>query len=131
MTARNIEINYTWHARAGRHTAIATLTDRLNGDLGAALAPGGDVTATLRPFLVLRILGVIPLHQMTGPHAVTCLAKLAELSRPGMTIPGWCASSPPRTAHAAGLTDRGPATASATPNQYHTAHHNQVRTSND
>jgi hypothetical protein len=64
-------------------------------DLGTALAAGGDVTASLRPFLALRILGVIPLRQMTGPHAVACLAKLAELSRAGMTLAGWCACTSP------------------------------------
>ena len=128
MTARHIEINYTWHTGAGRHAAIATLIDRLNGDLGTALAPGADVTTSLRPFLALRILGVIPLHQMTGPHAIACLAKLAELSRPGMTLPGWCASTPPRPAPA-GPHDRGPATPSATRNQDHTADHDQAKES--
>jgi len=93
VTARHIEINYTWHTGTGRHTAIATLIGRLNGDIGTALAPGGDVTASLRPFLALRILGVIPLHQMTGPHAITCLAKLAELFQPGTTLNNWSAST--------------------------------------
>jgi hypothetical protein len=102
VTARHIEINYTWHTGAGRHAAIATLIDRLNGDIGTALAPGGDVTASLRPFLTLRILGVIPLHQMTGPHAITCVAKLAELYQPGTALDHWSASTKPAPAPAAG-----------------------------
>lgn len=99
LTARYIEIDCTWHVGAGRHAALATLLDRLARDLGTALAPSGDVADSLRPFLAVRILGVISLRQMSGPHALACLAKLAELSHPAWSLPGWCntvpAASPP------------------------------------
>jgi hypothetical protein len=94
VTGRRIEIDYTWRVGAGRHAALTTLLHRIASDMGAALAPGGDAAATLRPFLAVRILGVISLHQMTGPHAVTCLARLAELSHPTWGLPGWCATVP-------------------------------------
>jgi hypothetical protein len=91
VTDRYIEIDYTWRAGAGRRAALAALLRRLGGDLGTALAPEGDVAAALRPFLIARILGVIPLRQLSGPHAIACLAKLTELSSPVLTLPGWCA----------------------------------------
>jgi hypothetical protein len=55
ITTRRVEIDYTWHVGTGRHAAIAALLRRLIGDLGAAIASGGDVASTLRPFLVLRV----------------------------------------------------------------------------
>jgi hypothetical protein len=94
VTAGHIEIDYTWRAGAGRRAALAALLHRLARDLGTALAPGGDAAARLRPFLAVRILGVIPLRQMSGPHAVACPAKLAELSHPAWSLPGWCATVP-------------------------------------
>jgi hypothetical protein len=93
-TARYIEIDYTWRVGAGRHAALTALLRRLGGDLGSVLAPAGDAAAALRPFLIARILGVIPLRQLSGPHAIACLAKLAELSSPVLTLPGWCAAVP-------------------------------------
>ncbi len=98
VTDRRIEIDCTWHAGAGRHAAIAALTHRLGSDLGSALAPDGDVEATLRPFLALRILSVIPLGWLSGPHALACLTKLAELTQPAWSLPGWCATCPPASA---------------------------------
>jgi hypothetical protein len=93
VTPAHVEVDYTWRAGAGRHAAIGTLLDRVADDLGRAVAPGGDVTRRLRPFLAVRILGVISLRQMSGPHAVMCLAKLAELSDPSWDLPGWCATA--------------------------------------
>jgi hypothetical protein len=84
------------------------------GDLGTALAPDSDVTASLRPFLILRILGVIPLRQMSGPHAVACLARLAELSRHDLTLHDWCACTPTAHADAAGQDGCEPGAQSAT-----------------
>jgi hypothetical protein len=94
VTPRRVEISYTWHAGAGRHAALATLLHRLASDLGTALAPGSDVAARLRPFLAVRILGVISLAQMSGPHAPACLARLAELTHPAWDLPAWCATTP-------------------------------------
>ncbi|HUY47270.1 MAG TPA: NUDIX domain-containing protein, partial [Streptosporangiaceae bacterium] len=64
VTTRHVEIDYTWRVGAGRHAALAALLHRLAGDLGAVLAPAGDMAAALRPFLVVRVLGVIPLRQL-------------------------------------------------------------------
>jgi hypothetical protein len=63
------------------------------------------VADKLRPFLAVRILGVIPPRQMSGFHLVACLAKLAELSLPSWSLPGWCVTVP---------TACGPTAASAT-----------------
>jgi hypothetical protein len=93
-TVRYIEIDYTWRLGVGRHAALTALLRRLGGDLGTTLAPGGDVAVALRPFLIARILGVIPLGRMSGPHAIACLAKVAELVSPTFTLPGWCAAIP-------------------------------------
>lgn len=95
ITERRVELDYTWNVGAGRRAALATLLQRLTGDLGSALAVGGDVFAALRPFLVLRVLGVVPLGQMSGPHAVACLAKVAELACPSLDLSDWCAFVPP------------------------------------
>jgi hypothetical protein len=73
-----IELDWTWSTGPGRHAALSALHSRLRGDLGTAISPGGEVTAALRPFLAVRILGVIALGQMSGPHALLCLAKLAQ-----------------------------------------------------
>jgi hypothetical protein len=94
LTPRRVEISYTWHVGAGRRAALVTLLHRLATDLGTALATDGDVASTLRPFLAIRILGVISLAQMSGPHALACLAKLAELAHPAWDMYSWCATSP-------------------------------------
>jgi hypothetical protein len=114
VSTRYVEIDYTWRVGAGRLVALAALLRRLVGDLGTALAPAGDVAAALRPFLVVRVLGVIPLRQLSGPHAVTCLAKIAELSGPALTLPGWCAAVPAAPPAAAVTGCCGPAAPSAT-----------------
>jgi len=91
---RHIEINYTWTVGAGRHASIQTLLHRLDGDLGTALSPTDDPLTRLRPFLTMRVLGVIPLAQLSGPHALLCLAKLAELADPDTTLRAWCHTVP-------------------------------------
>lgn len=99
VTDHYIETNCTWHVGAGRHAALAVLLHRLATDVGAALAPSGDAAASLRPFLAVRILGVISLRQMSGPHALACLSKLAELSHPTWSLPGWCTTIPATLPH--------------------------------
>jgi hypothetical protein len=107
VTARYVEVNYTWRMGTGRHAALTALLRRLAGDLGTALTPAGDVAAALRPFLIMRVLGVIPLRQLSGPHAAACLAKISELSDPALTLPAWCAAVPaaPATATRTGHGD--------------------------
>jgi ADP-ribose pyrophosphatase YjhB (NUDIX family) len=85
LAGDRIELDYTWNAGPGRRAALAALRASLDGDLGAAIAPGGDIADVLAPFLAARILGVIPLGQMSGPHALLCLAWLAEAFHPGAT----------------------------------------------
>ena len=58
---------------------------------GRRHGPGGGVATALRPFLAVRVVGVIPLPQMSGTHAVMCLAKVAELAAPVLSLPDWCA----------------------------------------
>ena len=114
VTARYVEIDCTWRVGVGRHAALAALLRRLAGDLGTVLSPAGDVAAALRPFLVVRVLGVIPLRQPSGPHAMACLAKITELSCPALTLPGWCVAVPAAPPSAAGAGCCGPAVPSAT-----------------
>lgn len=83
---RAIEIDYVWALGPGRRAALDTLVRRLNGDLGTAITAGGDVTDVLRPFLALRILGVIPLGRMSGSDALLCWARLAEVLDPHLTL---------------------------------------------
>jgi hypothetical protein len=94
VTRRRVEISYSWRAGAGRQAALATLLHRLGSELGTVLAPSGDAAAILRPFLAVRILGVIRLAQMSGLHALACLAKLAELTHPAWDLGAWCAVAP-------------------------------------
>jgi hypothetical protein len=83
---RRIELDYTWAVGRGRRVALDALLRRLESDLGSAIASAGDVTDALRPFLVVRILGVIPLGELSGPDAMLCCAKLAEVLDPGRTV---------------------------------------------
>lgn len=84
---------------------------------GIAICNGAryDASEWLEPIIEpdrwerLADLHVIPLRQMSGPHAVACLAKLAELSHPAWSLPGWCATVPAATPGGC-----GPAAASAT-----------------
>jgi hypothetical protein len=94
VSGRHIEINYSWSVGAGRHAAIQALLHRLDRDLGKALNPTGDLLILLRPFLTMRVLGVIPLAQLSGPHAILCVAKLAELTDPDTTLRAWCHTVP-------------------------------------
>jgi hypothetical protein len=81
-----IELDHVWALGAGRRAALDALLRRLEGDLGTAIGSDGDVTDALRPFLALRILGVIPLGEMSGHDALLCFAKLAEVLDPSLTL---------------------------------------------
>lgn len=84
---RCAELTYTWRTGPGRHAAIKRLLTWLAGDLGAVLgcAPT-DMPALLRPFLILRILGVIPGRSLDRMDALLMLAKVAEASDPEMVL---------------------------------------------
>jgi hypothetical protein len=64
VTDCSIELSYTWQVGAGRQAAIAAFLHRLATDLGNALTSGGDDSSCLRPFLAIRVLGVISLRLM-------------------------------------------------------------------
>jgi hypothetical protein len=66
----------------------------LDGTAQAAAAIGKHAAAILTR-------QVISLRQMSGRHAVACLARLAEVASPALTLPDWCAAvpaAPPTTA---------------------------------
>jgi len=84
---RCAELTYRWKTGPGRDAATRRLLAWLEGDLGAALgcAPA-CVPALLRPFLILRILGVIPGTRLSHDDGLLTLAKVAEASDPGMLL---------------------------------------------
>lgn len=76
---RKLDLYYTWRIGPGRHTALTRLLGRLATDLGDAadLLPYRRLHA-LSPFLVLRVLSVIPSHLLTTSDLLLLLAKIAE-----------------------------------------------------
>jgi hypothetical protein len=82
-----VDLEYAWAVGAGRRAAIQRVCRWLAGDLAAAMgAQPARVYAALRPFLVLRMLGVIPAWSLATPDALLLLAKLAENEHPEMTV---------------------------------------------
>ncbi|MFD3563437.1 hypothetical protein ACFWVU_27780 [Streptomyces sp. NPDC058686] len=76
---RRLDLHYTWPSGSGRRTALTQVLARLATDLGdAAGLPSGRQLEALRPFLALRILGVIPPSLLTTADLLLVLAKLAE-----------------------------------------------------
>jgi len=77
---RRVEIDYRWEVGAGRAAAIETVVDALHGPLGDACGPGPvDTLTAIRPFLLTRMLGVLPLTALGGNDAAVCLATLAQV----------------------------------------------------
>jgi hypothetical protein len=69
----------------GRQAAIERLLTWPDGDLGAALGcVPARMPALLWPFLILRILGVIPGTSLNREDTLLMLAKVAEVSDPGI-----------------------------------------------
>jgi hypothetical protein len=84
---RIVELDYAWAVGHGRRAAIQWLCRWLSGDLAAAIGcPPAQVYAALRPFLVMRMLGVIPATSLTTEDRFLLLAKLAENDHDGMTL---------------------------------------------
>lgn len=90
LTARRhaeIEVEFTFRARPGRKTAIEVLLNRIGRDLGGLLAPAGmRPDAALKPWLAIRVLGVIPLTGMSCADRAVCLAVLARVLDPRVDI---------------------------------------------
>ncbi|GAA3687672.1 hypothetical protein GCM10022224_061100 [Nonomuraea antimicrobica] len=74
-----LEVSGTLQVGAGRHAAIGALTRRLHSDLGALIMAADDPLIALRPWLVLRILGVLPLTAMAQADRAFCLGLLAQV----------------------------------------------------
>jgi hypothetical protein len=93
---RRAELSYTWRTGPGRQAAIRRLLTWLDGDLSAALgcAPG-RMAALLRPFLILRILGVIPGTSLSREDSLLMLAKIAKASDPGMVLSDFASTTTP------------------------------------
>jgi hypothetical protein len=84
---RRAVLTYVWGVGRGRAAAIRRLLAWLDGDLGPAIGQASDQRdALLRPFLILRILGVIPVSHLTRQDSLLILAKLAEASRPDISL---------------------------------------------
>lgn len=83
----HIDVDFTFRARPGRRAALDALLRRIHTDLAELLAPRGTTPdAALKPWLALRILGVIPLTGMSQADRAVCLATLAHVLDPGVTI---------------------------------------------
>ncbi|BAJ30474.1 MULTISPECIES: hypothetical protein [Kitasatospora] len=101
---RRVEISYTWEVGAGREAAIGRLFERLHTDLGEAAGLDPDALLTqLRPFLLLRLLGVVPLAQLTEADLLLLLAKVAEVHA---AAEAFTRTSPLPPTDTAGLDDR-------------------------
>lgn len=84
---RIVELEYTWAAGPGRRAALQRLCRWLSGDLAVAIGcPPAQIYAVLRPFLVIRMLGVIPARSLTAEDKFLLLAKLAENEHAEMTL---------------------------------------------
>lgn len=85
--SNTIRLTIDWQLGPARTAAIRTLLAAIEHHLAPAL----EVTASglldlLRPFLVMRILTVLPLTKLHSDDALLCLAKLAQLQNPDLTI---------------------------------------------
>ncbi|MFJ5884018.1 hypothetical protein [Kitasatospora cineracea] len=101
---RRVEIGYTWQVGAGRQAAIRRLMERLHSDLGEAAGLDPDaLLAQLRPFLLLRLLGVVPLAALTEADLLLLLAKVAEVHA---AAEAFTRTSPLPPTDTAGLDDR-------------------------
>ncbi|MEU9836998.1 hypothetical protein AB0D67_36140 [Streptosporangium sp. NPDC048047] len=91
-----VEVAGTLRAGAGRRAAIDALLRRLSADVGSLIgAPGSDPMAALRPWLTLRIMGVIPLSAMSPADAAVCLAKLSQALDPNISLEHFAATEKP------------------------------------
>lgn len=84
---RHIDVDYRWEIGRGRAAAIAATLDGLSDLLDAEPHHDGTgLLAVLRPFLIMRILGVIRLGRLAGTDALLCLARLAQLDNRLLTM---------------------------------------------
>jgi hypothetical protein len=81
------EVEFTYRARPGRRAALDVLTRRIHADLGGLLAPMGvDADVALSPWLAVRVLGVIRLTRLCDADQAVCLATLAHILDPSITL---------------------------------------------
>lgn len=85
-----IHVALRWTSGKGRAAAIKELVKQVStGPLYEACTATGhspNILDALRPFLLARILGVIPLTTMQPKHRLGCLAALAIITNPQTTL---------------------------------------------
>ncbi|MFJ2577311.1 hypothetical protein [Kitasatospora aureofaciens] len=92
---RLLTVEYSWSVGPGRQAAISRTVHWLRGSLApAAGLPTRVLLHGLRPFLTLRILGVIPARQLSSGDLLLLLAKIAELALPEMTLENFVSTVP-------------------------------------
>ena len=93
---RHIHAEYKWATGAARRAAITRVSQWVHGTLGTAaqFRPGAELEQ-LRGFLALRILGVIPLAQLTPDEALLSIIKLAQSQDPATPLHIFVGAEPP------------------------------------
>ncbi|MFB7630446.1 hypothetical protein ACFC0M_05780 [Streptomyces sp. NPDC056149] len=79
---RTVHIDYTPRLTASRRTAVTAYWQQLVQPVAAHLWAGTDLADLLRPYLVMRILGVYNLAQLTPEDRLLLLVRLAEAMSP-------------------------------------------------
>ncbi|MFC8588760.1 hypothetical protein ACFUGD_30010 [Streptomyces sp. NPDC057217] len=86
-SSRHIDARYSWNTGPGRASALTRALNGLRGENGSGLEE-------IRPFLALRILGVIPPSRLSGHDLLLVLIKLAESQDPTTTLDTLFATTP-------------------------------------
>ncbi|MFS0695964.1 hypothetical protein [Streptomyces nitrosporeus] len=86
-SSRHIDVRYSWNAGPGRAAALTRALNGLCGENGSGLEE-------IRPFLALRILGVIPPSRLSGHDLLLVLIKLAESQDPHTTLDTFFTTTP-------------------------------------
>ncbi|MGW2472422.1 hypothetical protein [Streptomyces sp. NPDC001665] len=81
-TTSTLHIDYAPQLAATRRAAVATYWNQLVRPVADRLWPGADLANLLRPYLVMRILGVYDLAELALPDRLVLLARLAEAMSP-------------------------------------------------
>ncbi|MFJ7127319.1 hypothetical protein [Streptomyces sp. NPDC098101] len=86
-SSRHIDVRYSWNTGPGRAAALTRALDGLRGE-------NGSDPEEIRPFLALRILGVIPPTRLSGHDLLLVLIKLAESQDPRTTLDTFFTTAP-------------------------------------
>lgn len=86
-THNTVKVSYDWQLGPARAEAIGALLAAVQDHLDPVLGESStNLLDLLRPFLIMRILTVLPLAAMHADDALLCLAKLAQLQDPNLTL---------------------------------------------